>query len=336
MRDLLELFLHDEGHRVVTANDGIAALDLVAHRSIQPDLLLADYNLPGELNGLQLAIQLRHQLSREVPVIILTGDISAEELRDVLPPNCGYFNKPIGIEDLSLAVQRVLPPMPPLEHTAVEPSAAEIGPAIVFIVDDERHVRDAMREVLEATGYIAHAYATGEAFLEAYHATPGACILIDAKLPGMSGFDLLRRLHDGGDALPTIMVTGQSDVASAVVAMKAGASDFIEKPVSRNDLLESVARALERSRDRSKIIAWRETAAQNVASLTSRQRQIMDLVLAGHPSKNIAADLKISQRTVENHRASIMRKTGASSLPALARMAVAAAGPETLAGPSVG
>jgi two-component system CheB/CheR fusion protein len=121
------------------------------------------------------------------------------------------------------------------------------------------------------------------------------------------------------------MITGSSDVSIAVQAMKAGASDFIEKPVGRGELLASVDRALEQSRDSGKRLAWQESAANHLAGLTPRQRQIMDLVLAGQSSKNIAADLGISQRTVENHRASIMKKTGSKSLPALARLALAAA-----------
>ena len=125
------------------------------------------------------------------------------------------------------------------------------------------------------------------------------------------------------------MITGRSDVPTAVRAMKAGASDFIEKPVGRDELLASVNRALDLSRDESKLFAWREKAAHQVADLTPRQRQIMDLVLAGHPSKNIAADLGISQRTVENHRASIMKRTGSKSMPALARLALAAAADDT-------
>jgi len=128
--------------------------------------------------------------------------------------------------------------------------------------------------------------------------------------------------------LPAIMITGNGDVAIAVEAMKAGASDFIEKPIKRTELLVSVDRALEQSRDAGKLSAWREDAANHVARLTQRQRQVMDMVLAGHPSKNIAADLGISQRTVENHRASIMKKMGVKSLPALARLALAAAGPD--------
>jgi len=140
----------------------------------------------------------------------------------------------------------------------------------------------------------------------------------------MSGLELLRKLHDAGHNLPAIMITGNSDVAIAVQAMKAGAADFIEKPVSGGELVESVGRALEQAQDANKLADWRGLAAKHIAGLTERQRQIMALVLDGHPSKNIAADLNISQRTVENHRASIMKKTGAKSLPALARLALAA------------
>ena len=143
-----------------------------------------------------------------------------------------------------------------------------------------------------------------------------ACVLIDAYLPGMSGLELLQHLRAAGHLLSAIMITGDSDVPMAVQAMKAGACDFVEKPIGGSELLASVDRALELSQDSSKVSAWRESAANHLAGLTSRERQVMDLVLAGHPSKNIAADLGISQRTVENHRASIMKKTGAKSLPA--------------------
>jgi len=108
--------------------------------------------------------------------------------------------------------------------------------------------------------------------------------------------------------------------------MKAGASDFIEKPIGKDELITSIERALERSRDSNKLLEWRESAVAHLAGLTARQRDVMERVLAGHPSKNIAADLGISQRTVENHRASIMKRTGSKSLPALARLALVAAG----------
>jgi two-component system CheB/CheR fusion protein len=110
----------------------------------------------------------------------------------------------------------------------------------------------------------------------------------------------------------------------AVEAMKAGAADFIEKPIRRDELFASIERAMEQTRDSAKVSVSREAAATRLAGLTARQRQIMELVLAGHPSKNIAADLGISQRTVENHRAGVMKKTGSHSLSALIRLALAA------------
>jgi two-component system CheB/CheR fusion protein len=144
----------------------------------------------------------------------------------------------------------------------------------------------------------------------------------------MTGLELLRKLHDDGHSLPAIMITGDSDVAIAVEAMKAGAIDFIEKPIGREELIASLNRALELSRDSHKFVERRESAATHLEGLTPRQIQVMEMVLAGQPSKNIAADLGISQRTVENHRMRIMKRTGSRSLPALARLALIASGGE--------
>jgi two-component system CheB/CheR fusion protein len=120
------------------------------------------------------------------------------------------------------------------------------------------------------------------------------------------------------------MITGQGDVPMAVEAMKAGAADFIEKPIRRDELFASIERAMDQTRDSTKMAVQQEAAATRFAGLTGRQREIMELVLAGHPSKNIAADLGISQRTVENHRAAVMKKTGSHTLSALIRLALAA------------
>ena len=181
-----------------------------------------------------------------------------------------------------------------------------------------------MRDLLTEDGRHVEIYESAEAFLHASHPNRDGCLLVDAGMPGMGGLGLLRRLKGEGRRLPSIMITGNGDVRMAVEAMKAGAADFIEKPIGRNELFASIERAMEQTRDASKHTAWRENAATRLAGLTARQRQIMDMVLAGHPSKNIAADLGISQRTVENHRAALMKKTGSKSLPALIRLAIAA------------
>lgn len=328
VRDLLEMFLKDEGYHAVTAPDGVAALELVTRGTVRPDLVLADYNLPNGMDGLQLAARLREVLHRETPVIILTGDISTGTLRHIALQECVQLNKPVKLKELTQVIQRLLLASPPAkEPRARHPreAAGKIGSPVIFVVDDDGEVRDAVRAVLEDDGKIVEDFAACEEFLAGWRPGREGCLVIDAYLPGMSGLELLRRMKDAGHHLPAIMITGNSDVAIAVEAMKAGASDFIEKPISRGELLVCVERALEQSRDSSKLLAWHDEAASHVADLTPRQREIMELVLAGHPSKNIAADLCISQRTVENHRAAIMKKTGSRSLPALARLALAAA-----------
>lgn len=327
LRDVLKLFLQDEGHRAATAPDGVAALELVAQGKVRPDLILTDYKLPNGMDGLQAAVKLREALHREIPVIVLTGDISSGTLRQIAGQDCVHLYKPVRLNELTQVIQRLIPGV----QTGVHPRAlrsAEAtgrpGPPVIFIVDDDSHVRETLRSVLEEDGRTVEDYESCEAFLEAYRPGREACLLIDAYLPGMSGLELLQQLSDAGHRLPAIMITGNSDVAIAVQAMKAGALDFIEKPIGRGELIASVVHALDVSRDSNKLFAWRKTAASHVACLTPRQRQIMAMVLAGHPSKNIAADLRISQRTVENHRAAIMKKTGSRSLPALARLALAA------------
>lgn len=325
VRELLEILLKDEGHGVVTAPDGIAALDLVAQGIILPDVILSDYNLPNGMDGLQLIAKLRETLHRQIPVIILTGDISTDTLRDIALQNCVQLNKPVKLKELTQAIRRLLPQTQTSAQPHARRAADDPGAAVIFVVDDDQNLREALCSVLEESGWAVEDFGDCESFLAAYRPGREACLLIDATLPGMSGLELLHRLREAGHGLPAIMITGDSDVPMAVQAMKAGAMDFIEKPIGLSDLLTSIERALEQSRDSGKLFAWRESAANHVADLTPRQRQIMDLVLAGHPSKNIAADLGISQRTVENHRAEIMKRTGSKSLPALARIALAAA-----------
>ena len=231
------------------------------------------------------------------------------------------LNKPVKLDALSQVIQRLLEPKPAAQ------SANATGVPTIYIVDDDRFVRDALRELLEADGRHVEDFGDCEAFLAAYRPGGESCLLIDAYLPGIDGIELLRQLKAAGHHLPAIMITGSSAVPMAVEAMKVGAIDFLEKPVRRAELFASIDRALDLSRDATKLLDWQADAATHINGLTKRQHQVMDMVLAGHPSKNIAADLKISQRTVENHRASIMKKTGAKSLPALARLALAAAGP---------
>jgi two-component system CheB/CheR fusion protein len=326
VREMLVFLLEDDGYGTLGAADGTAALELVVRGPPRPDLVIADYNLPRGLNGADFAARLQKLLPQPIPVIILTGDISMETLRRITHHGWAQLNKPVKLKELTGLIQKLLsrdkpaanvPACPPVEASVGSP-----GPTI-FVVDDDSGVREAMRDVLQHAGRSVEAYAGGEAFLEACRPDREGCLLVDSVMPGMSGFELLQRLKAQGYRLPAIMVTGQGDVHMAVQAMQAGAADFIEKPAREAELLASIDRALEQQRDSAKLSAWREAAAARLAGLSARQRQILDLVLAGHPSKNIAADLGISQRTVETHRAAIMRKTGSKSLPALVRLVLA-------------
>ena len=319
MRELLQQLLADEGFGVTVALDGAAALAMV-RGGAAPDLLLADYNLPGGLTGLDAIAGIRRTLPH-VPAILLTGDTSAATTEKVAQARCSHLKKPVKPPELLGLTHALLPARKPWSPLA---PATHEDSTVVFVVDDDAALRAALRAVLEENGHHVEDFSGGAAFIAALRPGQSGCLLVDAAMPGMSGMAVLHHLAKSGHNLPAIMITGYGDVAMAVDAMKAGAFDFIEKPVSAPDLLAGIARALDRSHGDGVRSAWHATAARSIAGLTTRQRDVLTMVLAGHPSKNIAADLGISQRTVENHRAAIMRKTGTKSLPALARLALAA------------
>jgi len=328
--DLLDMMLRDRGHETLLAPDGPAALALVAEADAPPDLVLTDYNLPGGLNGLALAEELRRAVDRDVPAIVLTGDISTLAMRRISQQDVLHLAKPVTVEKLARAVSDLLGPV----AIAAAPAAA-VGPAAettqraasaepVFVVDDDDDLRFALSEMLREAGYQVHDYPTAEAFLAGYVSGTRACLLIDAYLPGISGIDLLEALKSRGEPLHSIMITGHSDVAIAVAALRAGAVDFVEKPVAGADLLARIDAALESAKDTHKDDDLRQARNAALATLTPRQTEVLDAVLAGKASKIIAYDLGISQRTVESHRAAIMEKLGARSVPELVRLALGA------------
>ena len=329
VREHLKLFLNEEGYAISTAVDGPAALEAVARGMTRPDLVLADYNLPNGMNGVQVSQRLRQELDGQTPFIILTGDISTETLRDIALHDCVYLNKPVKLTELTRAIAKLLakPPDPhvaPPRHAAAALSVS--GGAKIVVVDDDDLVRKAIRAVLEADGRVVETYSSCEAFLEGFHPDKSH-VPADRRLSAGNERDrIAREAQYDGQSLPAIMITGNADVPMAVQAMKAGALDFIEKPIGREELLASIERVLDLAHDSGKLMEWRANAAAHLTGLTPRQQDIMERVLAGHPSKNIAADLGISQRTVENHRATIMKRTGSKSLPALARLAFLASG----------
>ena len=329
VREMLDLLLIAEGYTTIVAADGELALELTSKAPVGPDLVICDYNLPNGPNGLDTIAKLQALSAREIPAIVLTGDISTSSLKDIAGRRCAHLSKPVKAAELMRSVERLLAKSPtetPLTEPASAASAEVERPSqTVFVVDDDAAVRDAMSDFLRECGYAVEQYADGATFIEALGPGRPGCLLVDAVMPGLSGIDVIEHLKASAILLPTIVITGNGAVSIAVQAMKAGAVDFIEKPVHHEELLAAIARAFDQSQGAASSTGIRTIAVTRMTSLTVRQRQILALVLAGHPSKNIAADLGISQRTVDNHRAAIMRKTGSRSIPALIRTALAAA-----------
>lgn len=193
---------------------------------------------------------------------------------------------------------------------------------LVFIVDDDDDFRDSLEVLFDSVGIETEGFSSADSFLEGYDPSRAACLVLDIRMPGRSGLDLQAELNRRGSRLPILFMTGHGDVPMAVRAMKAGATDFLSKPFSHQDLLDRVQRALEtaaRERDRSAEI---EELRERQARLTPREVEVQELVVAGLANKVIANRLGISQRTVEIHRAQVMSKMEAASLADLVRMSI--------------
>jgi FixJ family two-component response regulator len=188
----------------------------------------------------------------------------------------------------------------------------------VYVVEDDAAVRDALAQLLEGRRFRVKLFESAERFLEACEPGQAGCLLLDLRLPGMSGIDLQETLAARGIDLPIIFLTGHGDVPSSVRALRAGAVDFLQKPADGRTLLARVSEALARdAADRSER-ASRDAARSALRELTAREREVMPLILAGHSSKDIARRLGISHRTVEIHRTRVMSKAGAKTLVELA------------------
>lgn len=194
----------------------------------------------------------------------------------------------------------------------------------VHLVDDEDAIRRSAGFLLKTSGFLVVAYASGDKFLaKAKSAAPG-CVLLDIRMPGRDGLEVQQAMIDRGIALPVIMLTGHGDIALAVRAMKAGAVDFLEKPFEKAALLAAVERAFDRLHQGDRLQMSAADAAVQLASLTARERDVVEGLVQGHPNKTIGFDLGISPRTVEIHRGNLMRKLGAASLSEVLQIAFAA------------
>jgi FixJ family two-component response regulator len=193
--------------------------------------------------------------------------------------------------------------------------------ATVFIVDDDAHMRESLRNLVRSVGLRAELFASAQEFLQSRHSNAPSCLVLDVRMPGLSGLDLQRQTAEAGLEIPIIFITGHGDIPMTVRAMKAGAVEFLTKPFRDQDLLDAIQQALKRSRKVREQQAATEELRRRFALLTSREREVMERVVAGLLNKQIGADLGTSETTVKIHRHQVMEKMGAGSLAELVRMA---------------
>ena len=190
----------------------------------------------------------------------------------------------------------------------------------IFVVDDDAAVRDALKLLLRSVGHAVETFGSAQEFLDAYGEDRAGCLVLDIRMPGMAGLELQQKLNEKHSILPIIFIAGHGDVPMAVEAMQAGAVDFIQKPFRDQDLIDRINQALEKDSSNRAALGERNDIRRRLETLTPREREVLDLVVHGKANKVIAGDLKLSQRTVEIHRARVMEKMQASSLAHLVRM----------------
>lgn len=191
---------------------------------------------------------------------------------------------------------------------------------VVHVIDDDDALRDSVRLFLVNEGLSVRTYASATDFLDGLDSAPAGCVVTDVRMPGMSGMDLLAHIVGKGLALPVIVVTGHADVPLAVRAMKQGAIDLLEKPFQADELIGAVRRALALGKDSQANEADTQEILARLATLSVRENEVLDRLIKGQPNKIIAYEMGISPRTVEVHRANVMKKTQAGSLSELVRM----------------
>jgi len=187
-------------------------------------------------------------------------------------------------------------------------------------VDDDAAVRSSLRLLVKSVGLSAAVFTSAQEFLSSYDTRQPGCLVLDVRMPGMSGLELQQQLNLRGAVIPVIFITGHGDIPMAVEAMQHGAFDFLQKPFRDQDLIDRIQRALEKDRENRAALGQRARIRERLDSLTPREREVLALVTSGKANKVMAADLGLSQRTVETHRAHVMEKMAASSIAQLVRM----------------
>jgi two-component system response regulator FixJ len=192
--------------------------------------------------------------------------------------------------------------------------------SIVYVVEDDEALRSLVRALAQSIGVASRAFPSADKFLEHYDPRQPGCLVLDIFMPGMSGLELQDELNRRGAVIPVIFMTGHADVASAVAAVRRGAFNYLQKPFSNSELIANVRQALELDHRNRQMLAQHEVIRDRIASLTPREREVLELIVRGLASKVMAEEMGLSKRTVELHRSRVMGKMGAGSIAQLVRM----------------
>ena len=193
----------------------------------------------------------------------------------------------------------------------------------VFVVDDDPDIRDSLSFLMGTVGLTVQTFASADEFLQAFRSDGPGCLIVDIRMPGMSGLDLLEVLVGRGELTPVLFITAHADVPMAIRAMKSGAVEFLEKPFHRQTLLDKVQQAIQLDTNRRAVIADREAIRSRFRALTQKEREVLQMIMEGRPNKAIANRLDITPRAVEMRRANLMKKLGAHSIVEMMRLALA-------------
>lgn len=331
-RRFLVTLLSPFGHQLLEAADGVEALEGL--RTCPVRLVIADVLMPA-IGGNDFLRQMRADpKSGSTPIIFYTSAVYPSKARaeaEALGVR-HFLTKPAEPELILAAVNSALGtnPLPAAPTPSNKPHrplpsvpADSIDPnAVVFVVDDDSGMRTAMSMLARQAGLKSEPYATAEAFLEACNADQSGCLVLDIGLSGMSGIALLEILRSRRIHIPTIILTGQGDTKAAVNAMKLHVLEFLEKPADSQTLLAKIFQALQADAKQRPEEALNDSIRRRMSILTCREKELVKLLVNGKSSKEIAAELHISVKTVSNHRANLMAKTHAENMADLVRMSM--------------
>jgi two-component system CheB/CheR fusion protein len=309
----LKLVLEQAGYRVVAVRYDAGQVKLDSGAGMLPEVIVAEFALLADDAAARVIEKMRTAMGPHTPIIVITNESSAELQSSPDRDPVTYLSRPASPEEITALVSQSLAEARTRFITPRTRNRRSSNQT-TFIVDDDHLLLDAMSALLKVRDERTEVYSSAEGFLKSYATSRRGCLVVDDKLPGLGGVELLEELKDKGAMLPGIVITGHGDIAGAVRAMRAGAIDYIEKPVSAGQLLSAIERALEIDRELADKLARRQELRARYATLTEREREVLEHVANGASSKVIGRMLKISQRTVENHRSRVMKRMGANSL----------------------